>query len=403
MKVGNLEVGMVAKNYKDLCRVLEIEYKNSGKSRQIQLEEIKRFIDFEKVNGTNKIKIKDIYDKPSQKIDGRTQGNAVNSYINDGELLLIDLLLCSKRGEIALPTSSLLLALNMVNKNYNKYFGDKRYVLANGLNIEIEYVHDYLDTVNSSLNGSIKTIINRLEKRNLIDYTKITMVKEMIADTEYIRSGKIKIQKKIYYDENGVEVEKFNIPQAPVKGIYREASVDEIRQIVTIRREEFLKLGFEETDSENKLYAKGLMHKFNKIVQERVFDELNLSRVYKAHRIIYNIEHLQNEKSVILDKIKRKLIQDGVNKEVIDTIMKNANNRVIKAFDKLNNSIDFGEIQGKFSNKDMLRLTDDRYLEYYDILNQFLIDSDLSKEKEEEMFRPIFNKNIKVELPNNMQ
>lgn len=65
-------VGMVIKNYKELCNLLGQEVK-SGKSKKLQLEDFKRYFDWEKSG--QKFIITDIYDTPLTKEDRRKLGN----------------------------------------------------------------------------------------------------------------------------------------------------------------------------------------------------------------------------------------------------------------------------------------------------------------------------------------
>lgn len=61
-------IGMVVKNYKELCNLLGQEIKN-GKSKKYQLEEFSRYFDWEKSG--QKFIITDIYDTPLTKEDKR--------------------------------------------------------------------------------------------------------------------------------------------------------------------------------------------------------------------------------------------------------------------------------------------------------------------------------------------
>ncbi len=71
MKIKNLTVGKVIKNYKELCELLEIEAKKSGSnSHKAQQKEFNRYFEFEKQG--HKYIIKNIHDKPKDKIDNRS-------------------------------------------------------------------------------------------------------------------------------------------------------------------------------------------------------------------------------------------------------------------------------------------------------------------------------------------
>ena len=47
MNISNLKIGMVIKNYKELCKVLEIEVKE-GNSKKAQLKELEEVVTYHK-------------------------------------------------------------------------------------------------------------------------------------------------------------------------------------------------------------------------------------------------------------------------------------------------------------------------------------------------------------------
>lgn len=69
MRTDKLYVGLILKNYKDLCNFLEIQLKKGTNSRDAQFKELSRYCMLEK-NG-HQIIIKEIYDTPLPKIDSR--------------------------------------------------------------------------------------------------------------------------------------------------------------------------------------------------------------------------------------------------------------------------------------------------------------------------------------------
>ena len=69
---STLVIGMVIKNYKELCTILNEEAK-TGKAKQLQLKNWKRYFDWEKDG--QKFIIVDIYDTPLPKEDLRRKGN----------------------------------------------------------------------------------------------------------------------------------------------------------------------------------------------------------------------------------------------------------------------------------------------------------------------------------------
>jgi hypothetical protein len=72
MKIENLKVGMIYKNYKVMCELLE-QPVNSGKSKQLQMKNWERYFSYEK-DGVKFI-VNEIFNIPLDKEDRRGKGN----------------------------------------------------------------------------------------------------------------------------------------------------------------------------------------------------------------------------------------------------------------------------------------------------------------------------------------
>ena len=114
--IPTLSVGQVFKNYKELCSALQIEVRD-GKSKRLQMEEVKRFMNLDKQG--HKFIITEIYPTPIPK---EIKENKRNSKYKD----LIDYLfiegLCeltrnkgNKRIEIICDLRQLAYALSMID------------------------------------------------------------------------------------------------------------------------------------------------------------------------------------------------------------------------------------------------------------------------------------------------
>ena len=77
LNISNLSIGMVVKNYKILCHLLNQETK-TGNSKKYQLENFKRYFEWKKVG--QKFIIVDIHNPPLEKIDLRKLGNSTGHY-----------------------------------------------------------------------------------------------------------------------------------------------------------------------------------------------------------------------------------------------------------------------------------------------------------------------------------
>ncbi|WP_342532760.1 hypothetical protein MHB40_14920 [Lysinibacillus sp. FSL K6-0057] len=380
IKLDNIKVGDVFKNYKELCEVLGEKVK-SGNAKKYQLIEWERYFVYDKKG--YKFIINNIYDNPLEKVDNRQLNGNIAPYINDAELLLIDLMLCSD-GELLLPNSALLQTLKLVNHNYNIYYGHNRPLLANGLNIDLDHVNDYYNNVNSSLVGNLKTIMNRLEKKKLLFHKEVVMVRIVELDSNsYNQDGNVKLDVNTVTDDKGIERTTYKPAPIKTKETFREATTDEIRRILKVQRETMISLGFNKDDKYNVLYKEGLTYKFNKIVNDRLLKEYNILRSYTAHHLIYNNDHLEEERLELLDDIEKKLIQSKVNEEVRNRIMDNARNRSNDASKIL---IEYLKKDKDVDSKVIMR-SDSSYLHSYEILNAYLIDNEITPKIANDMFK----------------
>lgn len=113
---SKLVIGMVVKNYKELCNLFGEELK-TGKAKQLQLKNWKRYFDWEKDG--QKFIIVDIYDTPLPKKDLRRKGN--NSiYKNYIELILLQYLSKQEGYRKTFTKRNWLELLGMINSKYGK-------------------------------------------------------------------------------------------------------------------------------------------------------------------------------------------------------------------------------------------------------------------------------------------
>lgn len=113
---STLVIGMIIKNYNKLCTILNEEAK-TGKAKQLQLKNWKRYFDWEKDG--QKFIIVDIYDTPLPKEDLRRKGN--NSiYKNYIELILLQYLSKQEGYRKTFTKRNWLELLGMINSKYGK-------------------------------------------------------------------------------------------------------------------------------------------------------------------------------------------------------------------------------------------------------------------------------------------
>jgi hypothetical protein len=158
MNLDNLQIGQEIKNYKELCKLLEEPTKDGGKAKEYQLKDFQRYFGFEKEG--RKFIIKEIYDEPLEKEDGRMFGN--NSiYSNDIQNILLCVLYRLPSNEVVWSCNTLLNNLSMINSNYITARRDMD-KLGEKMNIKKEYVYDFYNNTHKSLKGKLESALNIL-------------------------------------------------------------------------------------------------------------------------------------------------------------------------------------------------------------------------------------------------
>lgn len=132
MKMQNLEVELNRSyKYKELCEVFG-EEKKSGKGKQLQFKEWRRYFNIEKGEKATFI-ITEIYEIPKEKIDNRgksegSRGNNEGISIKYSTPLMLDYFqYCRKNNENVIYTTADKLAktIGIINSNYSKSKDDR--------------------------------------------------------------------------------------------------------------------------------------------------------------------------------------------------------------------------------------------------------------------------------------
>ena len=167
---SGLEIGMVVKNYKEMCNILKEEIK-VGKARQLQLKDWERYFEWEKSG--QKFVIIDIYDMPISKQDKRRLGN--NSvYVKYIELILLQYLSKQEGYTKTFTKRNWWELLGMGNRKYNKiskkYLEDIDYVIT-----KFEINHFY-QRCNKKLEQILFSALNNLKNRKLLIWEMQTVI-----------------------------------------------------------------------------------------------------------------------------------------------------------------------------------------------------------------------------------
>jgi len=173
MVMQNFIEGQTIKNYKELCKILEIPVK-AGDSKKAQLKELERYCKYKKDG--NKFVIEEIYNEAKEKVDNRGGNhNIFGKYIDQ---LLLDLFSNIKTNNKVkcFTADSLARTLGIINNNYliaannkNKFFW-WFYHENEAENINKTATLDFFKIIREKTKSAIRSSLKRLEKAGHIEY-----------------------------------------------------------------------------------------------------------------------------------------------------------------------------------------------------------------------------------------
>ena len=298
MEICNLKKGMEIKNYRELCKLLNIKVKSSN-SKKAQLKELERFCKYHKEG--NRFIIDSIYKKVRDKEDNRKNNKGGNNSIYEENIEKILLYMCKysndkKFKRIELSVTGMLCCLNMINENFN--IGRQQIKkFSRYLKIPIETIYDFYNSTYSNLESNVVRVLNKIQNRCLINWNYILKVKTN-------------------------------------KGVHREATDQEIEYI---KESELQVLKALKCKSKQEIFLNGLWNTFNKEVNAILRENKDIEYYYKAFKIITTEDFRKmiiNTNSEELEFIKIEL-----NSKVSVSCEKSANNRHNKVVEKYKNSI----------------------------------------------------------------
>lgn len=283
MNISKLEVGMIIKNYKELCNLLEVDVK-VGKSKILQFQNFDRYFNYEKKG--NSFIIKSINSEPTVKVDNRGKKGIYNDLF---QFMFIHLLQ-KYDGQAIISKSKLKSYLGLINENYNKGYKN-RTIIARDLNVSNEIVNDFFNLNNSNSNRLITNTIKSLENKRLIDAQECTMI-------------------KLY--------NKFE---------YRKASTVERDEILKLEKLALDYFGFKDIMSAKRSNSYVDYRKYRKDILKKY---LNVEFTYKAYDIVFLKDYIPSEIEYLQNKIITELEYNESKQEVNTLYYNNSINNAIK-------------------------------------------------------------------------
>ena len=285
---SKFSVGMVIKNYKKLCELLNEETR-TGNARIAQLKEFKRYFNWQKSG--QKFIITDIYTDPLEKEDKRKFGN--NSiYVKYIEVILLKYLSKKSGYTQTLTKRKWWELLGIVNHKYATTSTQELEKLDYTVT-EWEIKHFY-QRCNKKLEEILFSALNSLKSRKLITYEVQTIIVKRDENCREIYTEATDVEKKMI-----LEVE-YNV----LHNIFKYEKIIQV----------FLKFQQKE---------------FYKKVNEILFDKYGWDYCFKQIKIIYVPDGVRQ----IYPELEAKLQQElslMLNKEVCDVVEQNARKKYEK-------------------------------------------------------------------------
>lgn len=360
MKIENLVVGKVYKNYKEICEFLNDKPK-AGKSKQLQIKDWERYFNYKKDG--HKWIITEIFNEPKEKTDGKMKGNNSSPYLKHMEILILDLLAHQNKGNtFTTSKNALLKQLKVINSNYISY-KNKRPLLSKQTEICLDEINDYFDSSSSTFRSNVTTALNHLEKQSYIFVRNEITVCEAVPQVDYTVDGDIKLDMSTEINENGDYIIKPRAVYVKPLEKHRKATNDEIELIHKIERN---LLDYEyKVDSKQALYKTGKIKEFCGKVNEKLFAHSNIMYYYPSYEIVFNHENVKKRlEDLILNEEVKEDHQAQLQLGVIHKLNKNAENRhsTATAYKAIGNDEDCKEFR-----------TSDKYMENTYKLNSMMI------------------------------
>lgn len=358
MDISKLKQGQIIKNYKVLCELLELT-PSAGNTKKAQFKELDRYCTYHKEG--NKYVIDTILENVKEKEDLRKYNGGDHNnieYIQTIETLVLNLLAEQNKGIIFLSRYGILNKLKMINENYS-FCKTRIPKLEKLINIDKEYIYEFYDTTDGTLQRNLEKALNNLQNKCLVIWSK------EITVCEAIDNGCNQIEDVCYKDAYDEEI---HIYKNRLNLNHREAT-DKEKQMILYYEKEILK-ELEKTNKQEIVKCK-LWDKFKDMMKERLINH-GIIFYYNSYKIICNEEHIYEEISEIYDllltKTEKKNNEDLLNKAIVERLRENLYKRKNRTDEKLEDTLGISK-----DNKLQLR-SNENYVTNNEELISLLVD-----------------------------
>lgn len=317
ISTGKLQVGKVYKNYGELCDILgEIERTGGPKAKQIK--RIKRFLDVEKIEGSQNIKVKEIYETPKA---SETKQNAFCTRLIEW-LLMEELKKKTTEGDkfhYEVTKMQLLYELGIINEKYLYQNREqaKEDILRQRKGIEDWDIEHFFLRTHQKLNEILMSALKSMNRRCVLIYHEEIAIEETKNGRRTTRVASKKEEEQLIKTEKEI-LKKMHLEQKPYS---------DLKNFYNILNKEL-----------KKKYGWNKAYKRLSLVWTRQYIGSDICNVVR------DIQNLVTEnKELLTEEVKRILDKDAIrkeqrNKETIDKFNKAYEMAKEEDIKRLNNS-----------------------------------------------------------------
>lgn len=305
-QVQQLTQGEIVSNYKELCIKMGEEVKG-GTQKASQLKNWQRFMDFEKIEGTQKYLIKEIYEYPKAK-----ESTERGIYVKLIEMIL----LCEfkKREEYTChyTKTQLFQQLGMINDNY-LYKNRERGLEECSKYEDIAYwdIEHFMSRTSGKLHSILMSAFKSLSRRCVLNYNEQMIILERIPKQEKFK----KIFKELQERDEIDKEEKWEDPKKKYFLKKREAEKEEIKMVLDIQSEVLKEMELTEKPWNN-------MKAFKQRVDKKLQDRYNWETAYKEYVLVWSPDYLDRNIGIVKQELESVIKENklSLNGNIIDAL-----------------------------------------------------------------------------------
>ncbi|HCL4447280.1 TPA: hypothetical protein N2D16_002885 [Clostridium botulinum] len=355
MNIKNLTKGMIIKNYKELCEILEVKTKG-GDAKKAQLKELSYYCKYTKEG--HKFIIQEVYKKPLPIQDKRLNSNTYVEEIGD---IILEYLYKNDTNKL-LSLSNLMEILGIVNPSYNVGYNNKK-ELSEILELNIFDLNYFYDNTRNEFKKIIERALNNLKSRKVLEWHRqLTFIRKVYNNDleKYFYSFEVATDKQV---EEIINIEKEimqelnckNSKEVFLKRLSKKLYKESTKRILNKYSDKSY-IGYFRA---YKLYIgdRAIKIEYDNIKEKR--QELNSKIKNKSNKLLKNYKYKDMLIGKLIDLLKHDMSLDN------DVLELKENNNTKKFIEKLNLELKLSTMKEQKLKEIDIKYSDDIDIEEY--------------------------------------